>query len=187
MYRGKLKNIGQEGDGEWVYGDHCKITGKHYIILESADCECIGEDVWEIQGMVEVTPKSVGQAIGRKDDDDADYPIGDKVAEYIAELETQLSKAKALIRHADDKHAELQAELAKLQWVSVEDRLPEDTAHVCIVNKKLQTTHGWQTNGKWRFVMCWDDQGFFFSGDASNITHWKPITLPNRCENPEGE
>jgi len=47
--------------------------------------------------------------------DDTDYPIGDAVAEYIAELETQLSKAKALIRHADDKHAELQAELAYIE------------------------------------------------------------------------
>jgi len=83
-----------------------------------------------------------------------------------------------------ERITELEAELSKHQWISVEDRLPEDTEHMRILNKSRQSTIGWYKSGKWRFVMCWDDQGFFFSGEASNITHWKPITLSVHITDP---
>ena len=69
-FRGKTIIDGQEGENEWVYGHYCKITGKHFIVPEYADCDWEEEDVWSVQGLVEVQPETLGQATGFKFDDD---------------------------------------------------------------------------------------------------------------------
>ena len=61
-------------------------------------------------------------------------------------------------------------------WVSVEDRLPEDTRAVLV----------WDPLYENRYTMYWKEgQWFFFGGSGEvdcNITHWKPLP-----ESPKGE
>ncbi len=66
-FRGKLKAIGQEGDGEWVFGDLLTNKGCSYIVPEYADIEHMDEDIWEIQGLLPVDSASVGMWTGQKD------------------------------------------------------------------------------------------------------------------------
>ena len=120
--------------------------------------------------------------------DDTDYPIGDAVAEYIAELETQLSKAKSLIRHADDKHAELQAELAKLQWVSVEDRLPTKVGLYLTKYRGDKRQHLHEANWirSYPFGSIFTDQWISKTKTKYSVTHWMPIPPLPESENNNG-
>jgi hypothetical protein len=124
-------------------------------------------------------------------------------------LELQFQKALDLVHHADNKHAELQtintdllaeniildgrvktrdeqiaelrAELAKHEWVSVEDGLPEDNQYLYVLMIDAGTVN----------LGCYcTEKGFeWWSGSYCNlddrksqksITHWKPITLPEQ-------
>ena len=96
-FRGKLKTIGQEGDGDWVYGDHCKITGRHYIVPEYADCEWQEEDVWEVQGLLEVDAASVGMWTGWADEDKEDVYGGDFLRWYDEILEVRWGKGQFVL------------------------------------------------------------------------------------------
>lgn len=72
QYRGLTK------DGKWVYGYYCDLGGLSYIAEYSVGA---GRDVSGkiIGGWIEVIPETVGQSIGRKDENDEEIYEGDKV------------------------------------------------------------------------------------------------------------
>jgi len=89
IYRGKAK------DGEWVYGYYCEIEGRHYIIDDTVSHTWLNEDNYEVQGLIEVVPKTVGQQVGRKDDNDKEIYENDIIAisfEYgfVGALESEI-------------------------------------------------------------------------------------------------
>lgn len=76
-YRGKLTAIGDESDNDMVFGSLIRNKGKAYIVPEYANIEHEDEDVYSIQGLLEVHPDTVGQFSGLKDKNGTDGFAGD--------------------------------------------------------------------------------------------------------------
>jgi hypothetical protein len=88
----------------------------------------------------------------------------------IAELEAKIARLTS--RGIEDMQftiKELEAELAKHEWVSVEDRLPDDETEVLVLSMDDDETIFQMDlcSGRWR-----DECGQDVSG---NPTHWMPI------------
>ena len=67
--------------------------------------------------------------------------------------------------------AELEAELAQHEWVSVEDRLPEEFDSYFV---HCEVVGGFMAD--W----CSDKNWWTGDGVVCDVTHWKPITLPKK-------
>ena len=64
------------------------------------------------------------------------------------------------------------------EWVSVEDRLPEEKVN-CIVHYK----HAYCDNdGYWAIGMCFYDGEKFQFAPGYKVTHWMPIPRPPKGE-----
>ena len=60
-------------------------------------------------------------------------------------------------------------------WISVEERLPEDTeSHIITCNREVCRSTGIYNNSKW-FVVNYDIGGFT---EITNVTHWQPLPPP---------
>ena len=64
------------------------------------------------------------------------------------------------------------------EWVSVEERLPEEKHRVIVRCERIGTSVGWILWGGWM-----TDIGT----DAGNVTHWMPLPTPPDRRPPEGE
>lgn len=64
------------------------------------------------------------------------------------------------------------------EWVSVEERLPEEKHRVIVRCERIGTSVGWILWGRWM-----TDIGT----DAGNVTHWMPLPTPPDRRPPEGE
>lgn len=64
------------------------------------------------------------------------------------------------------------------EWVSVEERLPEEKQRVIVRCEHIGTSVGWILWGNWM-----TDIG----PDAGNVTHWMPLPAPPDRHPPEGE
>ena len=64
------------------------------------------------------------------------------------------------------------------EWVSVEERLPEEKQRVIVRCERIGTSVGWILWGNWM-----TDIG----PDAGNVTHWMPLPAPPDRRPPEGE
>jgi hypothetical protein len=103
--------------------------------------------------------------------------------EYIAKLVSNIDDHKRFIyRQADRLHdtkrenQKLLAELAKHEWVSVEDRLPEDNDNVLVL---LEYETGQATLvGSYTESKPHNKWGTFAVSRSDCITHWKYISLP---------
>ena len=62
------------------------------------------------------------------------------------------------------------------EWVSVEERLPEEKQRVIVRCERIGTSVGWILWGNWM-----TDIG----PDAGNVTHWMPIPAPPDRRPPE--
>lgn len=83
---------------------------------------------------------------------------------------------------AQDRIAELEAELKSREWVSVEDELPEKDGHYLvlahdIVNQWQDVRH-LKTHHYKRFI---SDDGF--SDYEPIVTHWMPLPSPPESDN----
>jgi len=133
---------------------------------------------------------------------------------WMAEwMKARITKLEAEVKHFSEYYergsarmTDLEVELVKHQWVSVEDRLPESGKRIEIYWKnsygKEKTSLGWYAKkhnivdegdyyeqadyceekdeyyfneGFWE-VLCESETAYLLS----NVTHWKPITLPER-------
>lgn len=77
----------------------------------------------------------------------------------------------------------------KKEWISVEDRLPEDTGcYLCFTNDQQIMVCHVAANGWWSKVpdaSCYGDMGNNVTIDSKEVerevTHWQPLpTIPNR-------
>ena len=64
------------------------------------------------------------------------------------------------------------------EWVSVEERLPEEKQRVIVRCERVGTSVGWILWGNWM-----TDIG----PDAGKVTHWMPLPAPPDRRPPEGE
>ena len=64
------------------------------------------------------------------------------------------------------------------EWVSVEERLPEEKQRVIVRCERVGTSVGWILWGNWM-----TDIG----PDAGKVTHWMPLPAPTARRPPEGE
>jgi len=94
--------------------------------------------------------------------DEGEYP--DK-KEPVTELERKLCEA---IYNTDDTIADLQAQLAEHEWVSVEDRLPEETGWYAVRNGDEWARVYYAKPNNWVKDLA----------KINTITHWKTIHLP---------
>ncbi len=82
-YRGRIKVTGNEGDGDLVFGSLLVNKSSYYIIPDYAEVEWQDEDVWTVQGLIEVDPDSVGQFTERQDDDGLDVWSGNIIMFFV--------------------------------------------------------------------------------------------------------
>ncbi len=67
---------------------------------------------------------------------------------------------------------------ARWEWVSVEERLPEEKQRVIVRCERVGTSVGWILWGNWMADI---------GPNAGKVTHWMPLPAPpDRCP-PEGE
>ena len=64
------------------------------------------------------------------------------------------------------------------EWVSVEERLPEEKQRVIVRCERVGTSVGWILWGRWM-----TDIG----AHAGDVTHWMPLPAPPDRRPPEGE
>ena len=64
------------------------------------------------------------------------------------------------------------------EWVSVDERLPEEKQRVIVRCERVGTSAGWILWGRWM-----TDVG----PDAGEVTHWMPLPAPPARRPPEGE
>ena len=64
------------------------------------------------------------------------------------------------------------------EWVSVEERLPEEKQRVIVRCERVGTSVGWILWGRWM-----TDIG----PHAGDVTHWMPLPVPPYRRPPEGE
>ena len=64
------------------------------------------------------------------------------------------------------------------EWVSVEDRLPEEKQRVIVRCERVGTSVGWILWGNWMADI---------GPDAGKVTHWMPLPAPPDRRPPEGE
>ena len=64
------------------------------------------------------------------------------------------------------------------EWVSVEERLPEETQRVIVRCERVGTSVGWILWGNWMADI---------GPDAGKVTHWMPLPAPPDRRPPEGE
>lgn len=106
--------------------------------------------------------------------------------EQIAALEAQLvqaNKGRASLQESlamtEALLVEVEGRLAQHEWVSVEDRLPEDLVIVLVTNNDAEIKEIWKSkychpiNAK----ACWGD--VLYKPHPTHITHWKLIHLPS--------
>lgn len=59
------------------------------------------------------------------------------------------------------------------EWISVEDRLPEDNTDVLVYRGSLISVYTYIGHNEWE-----DDYGYWSRTDDENITHWMPLPQP---------
>ena len=64
------------------------------------------------------------------------------------------------------------------EWVSAEERLPEEKQRVIVRCEHVGTSVGWILWGRWM-----TDIG----PHAGDVTHWMPLPAPPDCRPPEGD
>lgn len=64
------------------------------------------------------------------------------------------------------------------EWVSVEERLPEEKQRVIVRCERVGTSVGWILWGNWMADI---------GPDAGKVTHWMPLPAPPDRRPPEGE
>jgi hypothetical protein len=77
----------------------------------------------------------------------------------------------------EDRVAELEAELARHEWVSVEDKLPKQDDDRVLIFTKGVVSEGFYMpeTDDWTFILT---LGAMHSSGTVKVTHWKPIILP---------
>ena len=123
------------------------------------------------------------------------YNSDDRIAELEAELNCLKSETVRSMMLCDCKKyyrlptekmcdkcriAELKAQLAEHEWISVEDRLPEIPDEDCITSMLVYVTNG---NLDGTEVAYYSYETKKWCGDIKEPTHWKTICLPE--EKPE--
>jgi hypothetical protein len=106
-----------------------------------------------------------------------------KLTARVRELQADIAQAEVYLTDERYKVRELEAELHKHQWVSVEDRLPEGESgcRVYVLNDGMAIVGGYiPENDEWFYVQ--ETGHFHSSGRIEKVTHWKPITLPTDIE-----
>ena len=61
------------------------------------------------------------------------------------------------------------------EWISVEERLPEDNVKVLILSSDGESMLICYRNAKMKEYIWWDTM---FSQSIENVTHWKPLPPP---------
>ena len=64
------------------------------------------------------------------------------------------------------------------EWVSVDERLPEEKQRVIVRCERVGTSVGWILWGNWMADI---------GPDAGKVTHWMPLPAPPDRRPPEGE
>ena len=64
------------------------------------------------------------------------------------------------------------------EWVSVEERLPEEKQRVIVRCERVGTSVGWILWGNWMADI---------GPDAGKVTHWMPLPAPPDRRPPEGD
>lgn len=114
----------------------------------------------------------------------------------VAELERAVERLTLLHESCHDtwrivteQRDSLKAELGALQWISVEERLPEEDALILFVISNVGGTpyvkiglRSWDGNDWW---WCNEDGEYDEQGndaDSSIVTHWMPLPNPPKGE-----
>lgn len=95
---------------------------------------------------------------------------------HINELTTKCNQLQAEVDNYEKRIAELEAQIPKGgEWISVEDRLPEDLGCVLTANKCGDCTTLWWNDRGW-----WDNEsGYYCCRDY--IKYWMELPEPPNC------
>lgn len=95
---------------------------------------------------------------------------------HINELTTKCNQLQAEVDNYEKRIAELEAQIPKGgEWISVEDRLPEDLGCVLTANKWGDCTTLWWNDRGW-----WDNEsGYYCCRDY--IKYWMELPEPPNC------
>ena len=107
----------------------------------------------------------------------SDMGTGD-LLEHICELEMENKYLKRSIDEMGKIIVQLNAKLTNHQWISVDDKLPEDADDVIVCDEKGRVFPAYcysYDDGSWYFKKR---IAFATEKVSSKITHWKPLPTP---------
>ncbi len=82
-----------------------------------------------------------------------------------------IDKFKAL----EEENERLKAELEQHRWIPVSERLPKEDEQCLVIEGKFAQLGNWQQNTD-HLGLQWNVNGFI----SKQVTHWKPIILPEQ-------
>ncbi len=173
--------------------DKCKSKKNYNFVINNGLCDpCIEARLAELKGVVrnignlcsncnnlsDAQAIAYGSGVAKKDGCDQCWI--DKLQTHITELEDDNRHRACLELDALGKIAGLEAEIVKHQWISVEDRLPEDENQVWIWYKGTVYTYVAYYDFEYKIWHMFNYGGIGYIMADEAPTHWKPITLPEK-------